>query len=569
MNTKRLLLLLLVPFLLLSANRIGSTRLLGCHHFRQAHTAMAAHNYARHDANLLRPTIDGVTYGKDLYLNEFPLYPYLVGLLWRIFGEHLVLARLLSVACMVLALVYYYRLLVYFFSDRLVTGLAVLVMSLTPVISYFGRCVERQSLFLALLLMGTYGCVVYVDQRKRSALATAGLGLGLAILLNPFAVYMAIPLLWYTWKTNGPRGWLDWRLHLTAMTAIVPALIWYGYTHAASRGLATASMMAIHENRSFFSAAHYAMWSEPAHWEQLFKSFARFVVPSLPAVLVFLYGVIRAPRDKGFGFFRVWLAAVVAYHLVDFYPVAVVIHQYYFMNLAPLTSLFFAFGLVHLGRMAWTSVAEVVRRDGDAWLLRIHLPRRRSAWLAGALAVAAAACFLLGAIDSNRQMHRDYWHSDYYALEETLEDLVPSGRRLAVVAESDDPLLSYLLTDRVTHRLIKYDHGRLDQILRQQDFDYLAIVWDTDQFPAGDAARAVEQAGCLGKPILQTRNLMLYQRGRGPAGNLGLSRFPCQRQRDCPLGRGRSSAPRPQPLFGDAGRRQPHLGMAQRRLYTR
>lgn len=516
MPRHRWFVLLLIPFLLLAANRLGTRRLLGYHHFRQAHTSLAAHNYASHDANFLHPTIDGVTYEKDLYLNEFPLYPYLVGMLWRFLGEHLFIARVVSVAFTILGLWYYHRLLSRFIADRLVVDLSLVVMSITPVVSYFGRCVERQSLFLFLLIWGTYWLLVYLDEGKKPALLPATLGLSLAILLNPFAVYMAVPLGWYALKRTQARHWLDWRLYLVALLAVVPALAWYVYAAAVSRTLATAEMLAIYEHRNFASLAHYAMWLDVDNWERLFTNFVRFVTPTLPALLVFLYGVAKSLREPGLGFFRMWLLAVSVYFLFDFYPVAVAVHQYYFMNIAPLTALFFAWGLVHLGRTGWPAIGKLVERREDGWLVRINTPRICWGWAKMVFVVLAAGGFTAGAIAYNRDMHRDSWHADYYHLQEKLIAQIPPGQRLTVVAETMDPLFSYLFADRIKHRMMQYSASQLDQVLAHQDFDYLAILWDTREFPVEKVVRAIDQAGYLGSPVLRTPSLLLFAK-RGPA----------------------------------------------------
>jgi hypothetical protein len=516
--TVRRFALLVTPFLVLALYRVDSGRLLGYHHFRQAHTSLAARNYAFYDANLLHPTIDGVTYGKDLYLNEFPLYPYLVGALWRVFGEHLVLARLLSIGFTLLALWCYHRLLLRLLADRLVADLALLAMSLTPVVSYFGRCVERQSLFLFLLIMGSHWLVVYIEERKPLALLPAALGLSVAILLNPFAVYMALPLGWYTIRLRGSRALLDWRLYAVAVCAVVPALTWYGYAVVASRSLPTGGMLAMHEHRNFVSLEHYAMWLHLSHWERMLKTILRFVVPSLPAFLVCLYGVAKSPRQTAYGFFRVWFLAVVVYLLIDFYPAAVVVHEYYYINLVPMTSLFFVYGLLHLGRTLWASAVQVTGRDQDGWNLRIRAERRPAEWLKAALLVLAAGWFPLDALSGNRVMHKADWHHEYYVLQEKLPQRIPEGARVTVVAESDDPLFSYLLAPRMTHRLLTYRPSRLVQILSQQDFDFLAISWDTPQFPLDEIISAIECSGCLGKPLLQTQNLILFPRRVSASG---------------------------------------------------
>jgi hypothetical protein len=61
---------------------------------------------------------------------------------------------------------------------------------------------------------------------------------------------------------------------------------------------------------------------------------------------------------------------------------------------------------------------------------------------------------------------------------ERLEQAVPRGSRVQVVATSDDPLLSYLVDPAIPHRLRAYTPQGLESFLKRRDFDYLALVYD-------------------------------------------------------------------------------------------
>jgi hypothetical protein len=64
--------LLFVPFLVLASYGLFDERLLGYHHYRQSHDALLARTFATTTADIFQPAIDGVTWGKALYINDFP-----------------------------------------------------------------------------------------------------------------------------------------------------------------------------------------------------------------------------------------------------------------------------------------------------------------------------------------------------------------------------------------------------------------------------------------------------------------------------------------------------------------
>ena len=517
---RRWFLLILVPFFVFAFNRIGTEKLLGYHHFRQAHTAMTARNFAFHDASILHPTIDGVSYGKDLYINECPVYPYIVGMCWKVTGEHLVVARSLSILFAVFALWYYARLLNMVIGDRVVTAVAVFAMSISPVMAYFARSVQRQSLFMLCLLAGVFYILKYLRDSRVRDLAVGAAGLAIAILLNPFVAYIAVPLCWFAFDKERMRVFRRWPLVLAAILAVLPAAAWYAYSLTVSRNLETGGMLAITDpvsHRNFLSPSHYALWLEPKSWERMFRMFSRYVIPPLSSVLLVVYGVHKA-REPKYRFFKVWLFVVLAYFALDFYPMAIVVHHYYYMNAAPLTSLFFALAVVTLGRSVWKHLGARLE-TGEAGH-KVEWQRPGSRVLLGAAALGL--CVLLFACESYARswsMADDTWHWQYYRLKEVLTPVMPRNARVAVVAESNDPLFSYIFSPTMTHRLVHYSPETLDSLLAEADFDHLLLLCERISFPLDEVVRVIDKAGYLGEPVLRTPGALLYRKRVAAEGN--------------------------------------------------
>src|SRR5438477_5565921 len=69
--------------------------LLDYHAYRQCQTASMARNYVRHGMHFLNPELD--TEGFPARAGtEFPIYGYLLAILFKVFGTHEILGRLLS-----------------------------------------------------------------------------------------------------------------------------------------------------------------------------------------------------------------------------------------------------------------------------------------------------------------------------------------------------------------------------------------------------------------------------------------------------------------------------------------
>jgi hypothetical protein len=289
---------------------------------------------------------------------------------------------------------------------------------------------------------------------------------------------------------------------------------------AAARHLDTGAIQAIADpvnRRDFLSPAHYTMWLDATNWGRAFRTLTRFVVPPASSMALCLFGLARAPA-AGYRFFRLWAAAAAAYLLVDFYPAAVVVHHYYYNNLALPLLVFFAYALVSLGRAIARRAGlapKPAEGGGLAWILS---PAPRDALATAALSLCAVLYAAEG-YGRTLGMLQDEWHSSYYAVRKELTGLIEPGKRVTAIAESNDPLFSYVFSPRTVHRLVHYRPERLRAVLAAADFDYLLVVGDTVRDPLEEIVRAIDEAGYLGRPVLQRPGILLYRPARpGAAG---------------------------------------------------
>ncbi|HNT36602.1 MAG TPA: glycosyltransferase family 39 protein, partial [bacterium] len=82
--------------------------LLDSHHWQQGTTASIAWHYYFTDGNFFHALESGWGAHPKLFLNELPLFPYLVSMIYRIIGFQEIAGRLLSIFFGLLALVLLY-----------------------------------------------------------------------------------------------------------------------------------------------------------------------------------------------------------------------------------------------------------------------------------------------------------------------------------------------------------------------------------------------------------------------------------------------------------------------------
>ena len=444
-------LLVALPFLVLASYGLFDPHLLGYHHYRQAHDALTARTFATTTLNLFQPAIDGVTWGKALYVNEFPLYPWLVGMTWRLTGESLLVARLLSLASGLGALFVFRRLMQRLTGEARLADVCAVLLGIMPVCAWFFRTVQRQSLFVLLLLVAMERAVAWIDEDKKEALLASVAAFAGALLLNPFAVYAALPLADRLARRNGRAALFRPAPLLAGTAALLPAALWYAYVVRVAPTLPTAEMVAVTApvaHRNFLDPGRYLVWLTPTAIKNFLWTTVQFVLPAATSLGVAAVGGAVTWRDPGWRFLRLWLIAVLIYFFFDYYPIAAMVHQYYYLNLAPPAAAFAGAGFLALRA------------------------RRKTVF------AVAAALFVVGSLAYTRRLVRNDWHAEYYPIVERLERAVPRGSRVQVVANSDDPLLSLLVDPALHHRLLAYTPEGLEALLQRRDFDYLALVYD-------------------------------------------------------------------------------------------
>lgn len=207
--------------------------IVGPHSWRQADTAAIARHFAEGGMQWWLPQIDWGGAGSGLVEAEFPLFPYGLALLYRCFGLHEWLGRLLSIACALASIWLVVRL------GRRLLGDAPgrwggLFFALSPLAIYYGRGVQAESLLLLLAVLCIERLLAWRDAKRPLDLLLSWVGFCGCALIK------VLPLLWLGlavayWWTPQPsaRRWLrDPLLWLYGLTAAGLTLLWYLHAHA-------------------------------------------------------------------------------------------------------------------------------------------------------------------------------------------------------------------------------------------------------------------------------------------------------------------------------------------------
>ncbi|KPQ37765.1 MAG: 4-amino-4-deoxy-L-arabinose transferase and related glycosyltransferases of PMT family [Phormidesmis priestleyi Ana] len=435
---------------------------IGVHSWRQADTAAIARNF--YETMLAHPGLSElwrfaypqVDWGGGGYAEtEFPLYPALVSLLYRLFGPHEVYARGLSVVFSVVGLYFLYRLVTLCF-DRTVAFWSALFYAILPLSVFYGRTIQPESLVIMSSLGGLYYFwrwlagvrLAGVNQeqeenrdRERQSLTPlrffgngqnlffSGIFVAIALLLKVLPmVYVGLPLLFLAAIKFRFKIFWQWQLWLYALGILGVTALWYMHAHNIflASGLTFGFWSGDTDRYTFSSLLSVQYWLDI-----IFRVMVRhFAVVGFFVALVGLTFQRQKAADWMWevGLLSSFLAGALA-------PASSYVHEYY-----QLPVMFF--GVVFVGKV----FARVFAFPGTARpALTLQKNQKRARWHQPALTVALVLTLLTGstiyAIDYMK-LERSA-DSTVYALAELVQKNTPPGAKL-LVTTGGDPTLLYL-----------------------------------------------------------------------------------------------------------------------------
>ena len=146
------------------------------HQWRQTDCLQIAHNYLRDSWNFFSPSIhnmfsDNETTGKTI--GEFPLLYYFVAILWKIFGEHEFIFRIITLGYFFIGLFYFYKLLLKLLNSSFWAFSISVLLFTSPLIVFYSNNFLTNVPALTSVLIGWYCFYQYYQTKRLRSLITA------------------------------------------------------------------------------------------------------------------------------------------------------------------------------------------------------------------------------------------------------------------------------------------------------------------------------------------------------------------------------------------------------------
>ena len=198
--------------------------------WRQADTAAMAKNFYENGFDISRPQIDWGGNSAGYVETEFPLYSYLISLLYAAFAPDDMWGRLLSVVFSLGAVAALY-LLVKKNLGEFTACSAAIVYAVLPLNIFYARAIMPESMMLMCSILGVYFFSEWVDRGRVTAFFMSAGCIACAALLKLTALYLGVPLLFLAWQKYGATFLRRPILWVYSALVLIPVVFWYYHAH--------------------------------------------------------------------------------------------------------------------------------------------------------------------------------------------------------------------------------------------------------------------------------------------------------------------------------------------------
>jgi Dolichyl-phosphate-mannose-protein mannosyltransferase len=315
-------------------------------YWRQADTASIARNFHDEGMNILYPRVNwrGATPG---YVeSEFPLYSFLVAVLYKTFRTtNPILGRWVSLF-FALGTIWIIYLFVRRLFDRGTAFYSALMYALSPMVVHYTRTFMPESMLLFLYMGSIYCFLLWIQEKKLKFGILAVLVTSLALLTKLTAVIIFVPMLGMLYDRE--RWAFLRRIEVWGFYSLclIAPVLWYW--HAYQLYLETQLSFGILTGVGFNKFLVPGLLVYPQFWSLMGFRFVVTLLTPLGAVFGFLALIVGWKQKEILRenrFLYVWVFSLLVYMVVLAEGVRVL--EYYLLYTVPVAGIFIARGIIY------------------------------------------------------------------------------------------------------------------------------------------------------------------------------------------------------------------------------
>lgn len=224
------ILLILGYYFLVDYQQILFNRPQSIHQWAQCDRASVALNYYQNGFDFFHPQTHNLSNGTGITGLEFPLIQFIVALLYKTFGFHEYLYRLVIFLTLFTGLVAAFKISTLFVKNRWFALMPPLLLTVSPVLTYYGVSFLPEAASLGLVLMSWFLFIKYLDVPNAKNLILIAMLSSIAVLIKITALINPIAMLVILFTENGFSNFkVKANKVIPLLLSVIPVFAWYYY----------------------------------------------------------------------------------------------------------------------------------------------------------------------------------------------------------------------------------------------------------------------------------------------------------------------------------------------------
>ncbi len=198
--------------------------------WRECDEAGIARNFYREGMNIFYPRVDWRGDTPGYAEMEFPLFPWLTAVLYKIFGYQEYLGRVVSFTFSLLTLGVFFLLARYLLPNvGAITAAA--FFTFNPIFIYISNSLQPESIMFFFYLLAAYCFLRWYEEDKLGYFWISCAATALTILSKATAAHLGIFFALLVIHKYGWKVFIQFRLWIFAFLALIPNILWYLHSH--------------------------------------------------------------------------------------------------------------------------------------------------------------------------------------------------------------------------------------------------------------------------------------------------------------------------------------------------
>jgi len=315
--------------------------LIGYHVWRQTQTQSTIENFYSEDFNILNPRINSRGDGTGIFRMEFPIMQWVFACFYKIFGDHIIISRILTFIIGLFSVWGIYLLLYNIFKLQRLALMGAWCFSFSPVFYYYTMNPLPDNLALCSSIYGMAFFFKWIDNRKYSDIVWSAIFLSLSILAKlPFIVYLGGIGAYFicNFKKEGISNIL--KISLIFLCFLLLPVVWYLKVIGTWQGNGIVTgILSVHKS-DIANLIDILQSNFISTLPELLINYGSLIFFLGGSLIVFFY---KKYKNGLFPIFLFWGISVLLYFLFEMNMIGTV-HDYYLFPFLPLIFIIVAYG---------------------------------------------------------------------------------------------------------------------------------------------------------------------------------------------------------------------------------